>query len=135
MPHLPEPQIAALQVQLAAREAELRAEVRAIDVEKQESPASVPMSHVDDLGALGEQRTREAIRHAEQARDIEELRAIATAKARIDKGLYGQCVDCGEDIALARLQAQPAALRCLTCQARYESSHRSVPRVDLPPLE
>jgi DnaK suppressor protein len=135
MPHLQDPHIAKLQRQLDAREAELRAEVHAIEVEKQDAPGSVPMSHVDDLGALGEQRTREAIRHAEQARDIEELRDIAAARARIDKGLYGECVDCGEAIALARLQAQPAALRCVPCQERYEASHRSVLRVDLPPGE
>ena len=135
MPHLKERQIATLQEQLAAREAELRAEVHTIDEEKEDTPGKVPMSHVDDLGALGEQRTREAIRHAEQARDIEELREIAEAQARIDKGLYGECVDCGEDIALARLLAQPAALRCIPCQERYEASHRSVLRVDLPPGE
>ena len=140
--HLPAPaahlranQVAALQRQLVAREAELRAQVQAIEDEKGDEPGSVPTSHVDDLGALGEQRTREAIRHAEQERDIDELRAIAAAKTRIDEGHYGLCADCGEEIALARLKAQPAALRCVPCQQRYEGSHRAVPRVDLPPLE
>ena len=128
-------EISALQRQLLAREVELQAQVRAIEDEKQDEPGSVLTSHVDDLGALGEQRTREAIRHAEQERDIDELRSIAAAKARIDDGSYGVCVDCGEDIALARLKAQPAAPRCVPCQERYETSHRSVPRVDLPPLE
>jgi RNA polymerase-binding protein DksA len=132
--HLRNQQIVALQQQLLARETELQAQVHAINEEKQEAPGSVPTSHVDDLGALGEQRTREAIRHAEQERDIDELRAIATAMARIDDGQYGLCVDCGEEIALARLRAQPAALRCVPCQQRYEGSHRAVPRVDLPPL-
>ena len=135
MPHLKDPQIAALQAQLVARAAELRTEVHAIDEEKQDTPDNLATSQVDDLVARGEQRTRESIRHAEQARDIEELRAIAAAQARIDQGLYGQCIDCGEDIALARLLAQPAALRCIPCQERYEASHRSVLRVDLPPSE
>jgi len=133
--HLRANQVAALQRKLTARAADLQAQVLAIDDEKQDEPGSVPMSHVDDIGALGEQRTREAIRHAEQERDIEELRTIATAKARIDDGSYGTCVDCGEDIALARLQAHPSALRCVPCQERYEGSHRAVPRVDLPPQE
>jgi DnaK suppressor protein len=133
--HLRPTQLAALQRQLQARESELQAQVKTIDDENQVEPGTVLTSHVDDMGALGEQRTREAIRHAEQERDIEELRAIDAAKARIDDGSYGVCVDCGEDIALARLKAQPAALRCVPCQERYEGTHRAVPRVDLPPLD
>lgn len=133
--HLRPTQLTALQRQLQARQSELQAQVRTIDDEKQDEPGSVLTSHVDDMGALGEQRTREAIRHAEQERDIEELRAIDAAKARMDDGSYGVCVDCGEDIALARLKAQPAAMRCVPCQERYEGTHRAVPRVDLPPLD
>jgi len=33
---------------------------------------------------------------------------------------YGSCVDCGADIALERLLAQPAASRCLACQSATE---------------
>ena len=32
----------------------------------------------------------------------------------------GQCADCGEAIAPARLAAQPQALRCAGCQQRFE---------------
>ncbi len=49
-----------------------------------------------------------------------ELRQIEAALARIARGTYGECIDCGEDIGYARLQAEPEALRCITCQERYE---------------
>jgi RNA polymerase-binding transcription factor DksA len=35
-------------------------------------------------------------------------------------GTYGECRDCGEPIALARLSAYPTAMRCLACQQRHE---------------
>lgn len=125
--------LARLRGALDARSAVLRAEVGAIDDEKADLPRSVPMSQVDDEADRGEERTREAMRHAEQERDIDELRAIAAALARMADGSYGTCVDCGIDIPLARLLAQPTASRCVPCQQRFETSHRSVPRVTLPP--
>ena len=33
---------------------------------------------------------------------------------------FGECRDCGEPIALARLSAYPTATRCLACQQRHE---------------
>ncbi len=69
---------------------------------------------------------------AEQERDVDELRQIAAAKERMARGEYGQCVDCGVDIPFARLEAQPAAARCVPCQERYEQTHDNVVRI--PPL-
>ncbi|MBI5270971.1 MAG: TraR/DksA family transcriptional regulator [Burkholderiales bacterium] len=125
---------AQLRAQLDERQRTLREEVRAIDDEKEDAPRSIPMSHVEDLGEQGEERTREAVRHAEQERDIDELRAIAAAQARLDNGSYGLCVDCGVDIPLPRLQAQPAAARCIDCQAEFEKTHPAVPTIPLPPM-
>ena len=45
----------------------------------------------------------------------QELRRIHTALARIDADDYGLCSDCGEDIAPARLEIDPAATRCIRC--------------------
>jgi RNA polymerase-binding transcription factor DksA len=53
-------------------------------------------------------------------RDIEELRDIEEALARLDKPAFGLCEDCGDDIAFLRLQATPAAKRCSTCQSKFE---------------
>jgi DnaK suppressor protein len=53
-------------------------------------------------------------------RESQELQDIAAALARIGDGSYGNCTDCGDDIGQARLQANPAAKRCLSCQEAYE---------------
>ncbi len=63
------------------------------------------------------------VRHA-----LAELNEVEAALARIRAGTYGECRDCGEPIALARLSAYPTAMRCLACQERHEK------KVGGPPL-
>ena len=46
---------------------------------------------------------------------IKEIAAVLTAIGRIDAGHYGQCLSCGEDIAVARLAALPEATMCMDC--------------------
>jgi len=111
---------------LAAREAELRAEVR----DAREAQAARPSAQgpqVDDSGEQAEERFRRGVEHLELQRDQEELQDIADAKARLANGSYGRCIDCGCDIPWPRLQAQPAARRCVEDQARHEQSHPALP--------
>jgi RNA polymerase-binding transcription factor DksA len=121
-----------LRMRLDRREAELVDEVRAKSAAAEPPPSREPHNQVEDLGEQGEQRIREALAQAEQERDVDELRQIAAAKERMARGTYGDCVDCGAAIPLARLRAQPAAARCVPCQERYEQTHDNVVRI--PPL-
>lgn len=50
----------------------------------------------------------------------QELLQIAAVRERLASGVFGICVDCGEPIGAARLQAQPTAVRCTDCQWRHE---------------
>ena len=50
----------------------------------------------------------------------QELEQIAAVRERLAGGVFGVCVDCGEPIGAARLQAQPTAVRCTDCQWRHE---------------
>lgn len=61
--------------------------------------------------------------NAELERDLNELHELDAARARLDAGSYGQCIDCQQQIEFARLRAQPMAARCLPCQSRFEASH------------
>ena len=40
---------------------------------------------------------------------------IKAAKARLDEGDYGYCTDCGEEIALKRLELDPTIPLCVSC--------------------
>jgi DnaK suppressor protein len=57
-------------------------------------------------------------------RHIREIREIEAAKARMDDGSYGTCLDCARDIGFERLLAQPTALRCRDCQQQWENTHQ-----------
>lgn len=56
-------------------------------------------------------------------RDVEEIREIEAALERMSRADFGNCMDCGLAIEFERLQAFPAARRCLTCQGQYEKTH------------
>jgi DnaK suppressor protein len=64
--------------------------------------------------------TERALEFAIGERETAELAEIDAALARIEAGSYGQCTDCGVDIAPARLQASPEAPRCISCQEKQE---------------
>lgn len=44
-----------------------------------------------------------------------EIEAIDKALARLEEGVYGLCLSCGEKIDPKRLQAMPAAAECIAC--------------------
>ena len=61
---------------------------------------------------------------AELSRDLVELREVEAARKRLAEGTYGICTDCGAAIPFERLLYQPAAARCVECQARHEKTYR-----------
>jgi DnaK suppressor protein len=54
----------------------------------------------------------------------EMLKNIDIALRRIEQGDYGDCFECGNEIAEARLRALPFAVRCRNCEALREASDR-----------
>lgn len=61
---------------------------------------------------------------AEITRDVEELRGLEAALARIGAGTYGSCDECGAEIDARRLTIMPAAARCVACQTKLEAKDR-----------
>jgi RNA polymerase-binding protein DksA len=57
--------------------------------------------------------------------ETEELADTEAALARIREGTYGNCMDCGEQIAEERLRVYPTAKRCVRCQEEHELRGRS----------
>jgi RNA polymerase-binding transcription factor len=52
------------------------------------------------------------------------LRAINEAQDRLIEGMYGQCIDCAEEIDSRRLATNPAAARCFSCQSMTDGELR-----------
>jgi DnaK suppressor protein len=53
--------------------------------------------------------------------DAKILQAIEEALYRMEKGTYGICRDCGEEIAQPRLNAIPWTRVCITCKEKQSS--------------
>ena len=54
------------------------------------------------------------------ANDRSMLHLIDEALLRVEKGEYGECVNCGEQVQIKRLDAVPWARYCLKCQDLQE---------------
>ena len=72
------------------------------------------LSRMDDL------RAQAMSQESERRRDLE-LQRINSALQRMEAGEYGYCVRCGEEIALKRLEFDPATPLCIRCASEAES--------------
>lgn len=62
----------------------------------------------------------QALAQASDLRRKSRVNALEAALRRFDDGEFGYCVDCGEPIAVARLQVDPATTLCITCAKSAE---------------
>ena len=104
---------------LEYRLATLEAELRAAEQERiQDASAAAP--EVSDRKDIAAHNEAAEVAEGSEARDREEAASVTAALQRLDAGTYGNCLDCGEAIGWHRLQVQPAAERCVACQAAAE---------------
>ena len=75
---------------------------------------------VQDTGDEAVTIAMETLQSSIEQNEIDELRLIDDALNRINKGEYGQCIDCQEPIAEKRLEHFPYAARCIVCQEAFE---------------
>ncbi len=54
----------------------------------------------------------------------ETLNKVTDALARLEQGNYGDCFECGEEIAEKRLRALPFAVRCKDCEEARENAEQ-----------
>ncbi len=93
------------------------------DIGRADAAADARQSSEGDEASADAQRD---LAVALEERELAELTAIGAALERVADGSYGTCTDCGTDIPAARLQAAPAALRCIGCQNQVETAHGGV---------
>ncbi|MBE0594791.1 MAG: TraR/DksA C4-type zinc finger protein [Gemmatimonadales bacterium] len=101
---------------------------RAVALRKEmESKLDEATDEARDAGARGDSGDRSfaaaesEVDAGEAQRDQSELGAIERTLARIEEGSYGVCIECGADIPIERLRAQPLASRCTKCQSDREA--------------
>jgi DnaK suppressor protein len=97
---------------LLARRGELLAEDRMSEGDR--APVTLDQDSVGRLSRIDAMQVQ-AMALAQARRRVSERAAIDAALARIDAGEYGYCVKCGDDIAAARLEHNPATSTCIQC--------------------
>jgi DnaK suppressor protein len=110
-----------VRARLREREEEL-AQQRANLVREDEGMQSNELADYDQHPADSGTETFEQEKDASTDLMLEnQLRDLEIARQRLDEGKYGICIDCGEEIPEARLEAIPEAIRCVKDQERYEA--------------
>lgn len=74
-----------------------------------------------DFGEIADSDVQDEIKFALLEMKTETLNRMQEALARLAEGRYGQCRECGDEIAEARLRALPFAARCRDCESAREA--------------
>src|SRR5436309_2982349 len=89
----------------------------------------IKLENTEDEGDLATISHNKELLYNLHESDFQRLKSIQEALKRMDRGEYGQCLRCGEDINEKRLMAVPWATMCIECQEdaeRERSSSRPV---------
>lgn len=128
-PTVPENRYAEFRALLQAQRAQLLGEVREKMAASGEGLGFANQSKITDDDGLADAAAEMDV--ALVMRESQELQDIEAALARMDEGSYGSCTECGDAIGRARLQAYPAARRCLRCQEKFERAQSQIHKAGL----
>ena len=120
---LTEHQTDKLRKQIDERRNSLLAELREDAERTREQPYAEHAGTAPDTGDESVASLIADLEQADMTRDLDEFRSLEAARERLKQGGYGICIDCGSDVGYDRLQAFPAALRCIQCQERHEKTY------------
>jgi DnaK suppressor protein len=109
-----------LKQMLLGRRRELQAQVHDKMRDVRATGEVTKLSEVFDAGESSEADIQEDIELALIQMKSETLNRVDDALARLEQGTYGNCFDCGEEIAEKRLRALPFAVRCKDCEEARE---------------
>ena len=110
---------------LLAKERELEGEIAQLKTDAVESRTGEVEDPIDAVTSAQGQAT--AFEERSMASDT--LTAVRDALQRIEEGTYGRCIDCGEEIGAARLNAVPWTPYCVRDQEKHDRS-KSTPEDD-----
>ena len=105
---------------LEERRGQLQAEVQGKMRDVREESLHGKMTEVFDAVESSEADIQEDIEFALIQMKSETLNKINDALIRLEQGDYGNCFECGEEIAEKRLRALPFAVRCKDCEEARE---------------
>ena len=114
-----------LKTMLDDRRRELQAEVQGkMRGVREEGSWGGKLNEVLDAVESAEADIQEDLEFALVQMKSETLNKVNDALVRLEQGSYGNCFDCGEEIAEKRLRALPFAVRCKDCEETRETAEQ-----------
>ena len=124
-PEVPSTRYSELKQMLDERRREIHAEVQGkMRGVREEGTWGGKLNEVLDAVESAEADIQEDLEFALVQMKSETLNMINDALARLETGNYGNCFDCGEEIAEKRLRALPFAVRCKDCEQARENAEQ-----------
>jgi RNA polymerase-binding transcription factor len=102
-------------------QAEVQGKMRGV---REEGTWGGKLNEVLDAVESAEADIQEDLEFALVQMKSETLNKINDALGRLEQGTYGNCFDCGEEIAEKRLRALPFAVRCKDCEEAREMAQQ-----------
>src|SRR5881394_4616731 len=102
-------------------QAEVQGKMRGV---REEGTWGGKLNEVLDAVESAEADIQEDLEFALVQMKSETLNKINDALGRLEQGSYGNCFDCGEEIAEKRLRALPFAVRCKDCEEARENAEQ-----------
>ncbi len=112
-------QISELVEQLISRKAELSLQLS--QSEENAEPVTLDQQSVGRVSRIDAiQQQQMAVANRGQSALM--LKQVCAALRRVESSKFGFCLQCGEPIGFARLEAQPHTPNCLECQSALEQA-------------
>jgi DnaK suppressor protein len=122
---MPRSRYTELKQMLVERRREIQAEVQGkMRGVREEGTWGGKLNEVLDAVESAEADIQEDLEFALVQMKSETLNKINDALVRLEQGNYGNCFDCGEEIAEKRLRALPFAVRCKDCEETRENAEQ-----------
>ena len=102
-------------------QAEVQGKMRGV---REEGSWGGKLNEVLDAVESAEADIQEDLEFALVQMKSETLNKVNDALIRLEQGNYGNCFDCGEEIAEKRLRALPFAVRCKDCEEAKETAEQ-----------
>ena len=114
-----------LKTMLDDRRRELQAEVQGkMRGVREEGSWGGKLNEVLDAVESAEADIQEELEFALVQMKSETLNKVNDALVRLEQGSYGNCFECGDEIAEKRLRALPFAVRCKDCEEAREQAEQ-----------
>jgi DnaK suppressor protein len=105
-------------------------EERSVMEEKRDEALKAHEKRPDPMDWAVQERDREMNLRIRE-RDCSLLEDIVKALTRIERGTYGICLSCEDEIGIERLKANPMTRLCIACRRKTEARSKSRLRMQM----